>query len=111
MAAEELAVEVSGAGPTRERAFGAAMAQVQAQVRDRVPGMPVRIEPRGIALVRATEERRTERFLGLFLPRTRSHFTLVVSVTVQVTAFPLDDVEFALRDERLSPIQRLLHLR
>ncbi|MFC3999903.1 DUF4312 family protein [Nocardiopsis sediminis] len=111
MAAVELTVEVSGSGPTRERAFAAAMAQVQARVRDRVAGVPIRIEPRDIALVRATEERRTERFLGLFLPRTRSDFALVVSVTVHVTAFRLDDVEFAVSDEHLSPIQRLLHLR
>lgn len=111
MAAEEAVIEVTGVGPTRERAFAEAMAQVQTGVAEAVRGIPIRIEPSEVTVLSASENRRTERFMGLFLPRTRSRFALSLRVTAAVTVFPLADVDFTVDGDGPTTIQRILQMR
>lgn len=104
-------VRVSGTGPTRERAFAAAMQQIQGRVGKETTGVCFRVEPLDVTVLSAVEHRWTERFLGLLFPRSRRKFTLTLRIETRVMAIDLDAVDFSVREERLTPLQHALHMR
>lgn len=104
-------LRLTGRGPSRRRAFAEAMAQVARAVADRADGVPYRVEPLSVEVVDAVEHRWQERFLGLLFPRTRSRYELTLRIEVRVAALDLAGVEFAVREERLSPLQHVLRMR
>lgn len=104
-------LHLTGSGPTRERAFAAAMAQVQHAVGERTTGVCFRVEPVDLEVVSAVEHRWTERFLGVLFPRRRAGYELTLRIEVRAAALDLDAVDFSVREERLSPLQHALHMR
>ncbi|WP_428950162.1 DUF4312 family protein [Streptomyces sp. cg35] len=104
-------LRLSGTGPTREKAFATAIGQVQSAVGKRTDGVCFRVEPLELDVVSAVEHRWTERFLGLFFPRTRQRFEITLRIEVQVASLDLDVLDFAVREERLSPLQHALRMR
>ncbi|MGY0020828.1 DUF4312 family protein [Streptomyces sp. YJ-C3] len=104
-------LRLSGTGPTREKAFATAIGQVQSAVGKRTDGVCFRVEPLELDVVSAVEHRWTERFLGLFFPRTRQRFEITLRIEVQVASLDLDALDFAVREERLSPLQHALRMR
>ncbi|MEU0302012.1 DUF4312 family protein [Streptomyces sp. NPDC006175] len=107
----EHTLRLTGSGPTKERAFGAAMRQVQSAATGKGDGIAFRVEPVALEVLSAAEHHRTERFLGLLFARKRIHFEITVRVRVRVTSLDLDSVDFAVREEKLSATQRLLQMR
>ncbi len=107
----ERTLRLTGTGPTKERAFGTAMRQVQSAATGEADGIAFRVEPLSLDVLSAVEHRRTERFLGILFARKRVHFEITVRVRVRVTSLDLDGVDFAVREERLTPAQHLLHMR
>ncbi|MFJ8825092.1 DUF4312 family protein [Streptomyces sp. NPDC102467] len=104
-------LRLTGSGPTKEKAFATAIGQVQSAVGKRTDGVSFRVEPLDLEVVSAVEHRWTERFLGLLFPRTRRRFEITLRIDVQVASLDLDTLDFALREERLSPLQHALHMR
>lgn len=107
----EHTLRLTGTGPTKERAFGAAMRQVQPAATGKGGGIAFRVEPVALEVLSAAEHRRTERFLGVLFARKRVHFEITVRVRVRVTSLDLDSVDFAVREEKLSATQHLLQMR
>ncbi|MEV8225347.1 DUF4312 family protein [Streptomyces sp. NPDC079167] len=107
----EHTLRLTGSGPTKERAFGAAMRQVQSAATGKGDGIAFRVEPVALEVLSAAEHHRTERFLGLLFARKRIHFEITVRVRVRVTSLDLDSVDFAVREEKLSTTQHLLQMR
>ncbi|MDX3767460.1 DUF4312 family protein [Streptomyces sp. NBC_01707] len=106
-----LTVRVTGTGPTRERAFAAAMQQVRQEVGKQVDGVCYRVEPQSLEVASATEYRWTERFLGLLFARARRRFELNLLVRVRAGHLDLEGLDFIVREERLTPLQHALHMR
>ncbi|MEU8708223.1 DUF4312 family protein [Streptomyces sp. NPDC048565] len=107
----EQTLRLTGTGPTKERAFGAAMRQVQSAATGEGGGVTFRVEPLSLDVLSAAEHRRTERFLGVLFARRRVHFEITVRVRVRITSLDLDSVDFAVREEKLTATQHLLHMR
>ncbi|MGD3107334.1 DUF4312 family protein [Streptomyces sp. YGL11-2] len=108
---ERRTVRVDGAGPTRERAFAAALRQVAAAVGEAVDGVCYRVEPLAVEVVSAVEHRWTERFLGLLFPRECRRYELTLRIEVRVAALDPDAIAFTVREERLTPLQHALRMR
>ncbi|MET9494072.1 DUF4312 family protein [Streptomyces sp. NPDC006552] len=104
-------LRLSGSGPTREKAFATAIGQVQSAVGERTDGVSFRVEPLELDVVSAVEHRWTERFLGLFFPRTRRRYEITLRIEVQVASLDLDALDFTVREERLTPLQHALRMR
>ncbi|MGW6139264.1 DUF4312 family protein [Streptomyces sp. NPDC055140] len=104
-------VRVSGTGPTREKAFAAAMQQVSGAVGKLTDGVCFRVEPLAVEIASAVEHRWTERFLGLLFARERRSYELTLRIEVRTAALDLDAIAFSVREERLTPLQHALHMR
>jgi len=104
-------LRLTGSGPTREKAFAAAMRQVQQAVGERTDGVCFRVEPVRLTVLSAVEHRWTERFLGLLFPRKRSRFELTLRIDVRAFALDVDGLHFSVREEQLTPLQHVLQMR
>jgi uncharacterized protein (TIGR03578 family) len=102
---------VVGRAEKKENAFAKAFAQIQAEVKKRVSGLVIRIEPQDVEVESAVATRYTERFLGLLFPRERTRYEITVRVTVLVTTIDIDAIQFQERVEQLNPLQRVLYMR
>ncbi|ROQ60239.1 uncharacterized protein (TIGR03578 family) [Streptomyces sp. 840.1] len=107
----EQTLRLTGTGPTKERAFGAVMRQVQSAAAGKDGGVTFRVEPLALEVLSAEEHHRTERFLGVLFPRKRVHYEISMNVRVRITSLDLDAVDFAVREEKLSTTQHLLQMR
>jgi len=87
-------VRVMGKGESKTRAFSDALNHVQAAVMKASPHILLRIEPQDVQVVDAQESTRKEAFLFFFLRRERRAYSVVLDVTVNVTAINLDKVDF-----------------
>ncbi len=55
----------------------------------------LRIEPVNVDILKAVENKYTERFLFFFFPRQRISYEVELSVTVAVTEIKLADISFS----------------
>ena len=55
----------------------------------------LRIEPVNVDILKAVENKYTERFLFFFFPRQRISYEVEISVTVAVTEIKLADISFS----------------
>lgn len=88
-------VRVTGVGPTKAGAFSSAISQVQRQVLQKANLILLRIEPVDVAVIRAQESKKTERFLFFFLPREKRTFHVELDITVNITAIDPEKVNFS----------------
>lgn len=86
-------VIVSGKGETKQHAFASALAEIQNKLMASAKVL-LRIEPVNVEVLKAIENKYTERFLFFFFPRQRVNYEVELSVTVTVTEIRLADVPF-----------------
>lgn len=66
---------IEGTGKTKEEALGKVFALFRKKVQDETDGVIVKLEPLETYLINIKEEKKTERFLELFMPREKTtHF-------------------------------------
>lgn len=88
-------VVVKGSGKTKNEAMSHALSQIQKTILKDSQKIILRIEPVNINIVSATYKEVKERFLLFFLPRIKTTYFLTLEVTVDITLFDLDKVEFS----------------
>ena len=84
-------VIVSGKGETKQHAFASALAEIQNKIMEQ-SNVLLRIEPVNVDILKAVENKYTERFLFFFFPRQRISYEVELSVTVAVK---LADISFS----------------
>ncbi|MDQ8216523.1 DUF4312 family protein [Enterococcus faecium] len=87
-------VTVSGKGETKQHAFASALAEIQNKIMEQ-SNVLLRIEPVNVDILKAVENKYTERFLFFFFPRQRISYEVELSVTVAVTEIKLADISFS----------------
>ncbi|PKH23152.1 cytoplasmic protein [Enterobacterales bacterium CwR94] len=87
-------VTVSGKGDSKAKAFADALSRVQHTVLRNTNKILLRIEPQDVKVLRAQEQVRTEKFLFFFLARERKNYQVELEVTVNVTSFDGDKIDF-----------------
>jgi len=92
-----LTVQVAGKGETKNGAFAAALSQVQSVVMKSTGYVLLRIEPEEVKIIKAEEQRTTEKFLFFFLPREKKSYSVVLDITVSITMIDTEKVPFTLR--------------
>lgn len=92
----EIKVQVSGQGKTKNEAFSSALNQIQKTILKQHDQLILRIEPVDIEVLKSEYNEKTERFLFLFFPRVKTNYFVSLEVTVDVTLFSLEDVDFKL---------------
>lgn len=87
-------VVVAGKGATKSHAFAAALAEIQNKLMKQSEVL-LRVEPLNVDVLKAVENKYTERFLFFFFPRQRISYEVELSVTVAVTEISLTEVSFS----------------
>lgn len=77
-----LILESSGA--SRERAYANIFSDLRKKIYDKVDGLIIHMEPLEVYELETKRETRTEKFLGLFMPREKEDFYVKVEVVVRV---------------------------
>lgn len=108
---QEYKLTLHGQGKSKEAAFHHVFSQLKTHVVRELPDLVLRMEPRGVKVLSATQTTYTERFLGLFFPRVRTRYEITVEVTMELKTISLADIEFTEQREELSPLKRVLHMR
>ncbi|WP_417879924.1 DUF4312 family protein [Vibrio sp.] len=88
-------VRVQGSGKTKNDAMSHALSKIQKTILKDSKKIILRIEPIDIEIIQSTYNEVTEKFMFLFLPRVKTTYFLTLDVTVDITLFDLDDVEFS----------------
>lgn len=91
---QRILVRVKGTGDSKQKAFAAALGQVQKEVLKNSSNIILRIEPLDVQVVTAKEEATTERFLFFFLPRKRMFYEFTLDVSVDMSFVDLSDIDF-----------------
>lgn len=91
---QQQVIRVTGVCEQREKAFADALNQIQRKVIKDSKDVTVRIEPVSIQVVEAKKEISIERFLFLFLPRTKERFTVTLDVKVEITMIEMESIQF-----------------
>ncbi|MCH3669361.1 DUF4312 family protein, partial [Enterococcus faecium] len=71
-----------------------ALAEIQNKIMEQ-SNVLLRIEPVNVDILKAVENKYTERFLFFFFPRQRISYEVELSVTVAVTEIKLADISFS----------------
>ena len=87
-------VNVSGKGDSKSKAFADALSRVQHSVLKSTGKILLRIEPVDVQVLRATESRKTEKFLFFFLAREKRLYNVELAITVNVSVIDTDNVDF-----------------
>lgn len=92
-------VRIIGKGKTKQHAVNAALSQVQRQVMAKYPSaMILRIEPRDVAILTATEKRYKETFFFFLFPRIRHEFEVELEIALELAVMHIDKVNFNAED-------------
>ncbi|UFJ39104.1 DUF4312 family protein [Brevibacillus humidisoli] len=99
---------LSGSGETKEAAFNQIFGQIKKTIAREIPDLVVRIEPMQVDVLSAVMSSYTERFFGLFFPRTRIKYEIKAIVQVRLGLIELDKIEFKQKEHQVSTVQQLL---
>jgi uncharacterized protein (TIGR03578 family) len=77
-------LSLTGSGETREEALNQILTAMRQRIMKETPGPILFMAPVGLEITRATSQSRTERFLGLLWPRTRTRVELEARMQVEV---------------------------
>lgn len=93
-------VRVRGRGETKQKAFAAALSSVQRTVLDQnANNILLRIQPLDVAVVKAIEVKRREKFFFFFFPRDRVMYDIILDVEIDVTTIDVQEIEFELHNK------------
>lgn len=87
-------IRVEGAGKEKTQAFASALNSIHTKVLKESNEVVLRIEPLDVQVLVAEEETFIEKFLFLFLPRTRVTYRVVLNVEIEVTLIEMEKVTF-----------------
>ncbi|MDY6867405.1 MAG: DUF4312 family protein [Chloroflexota bacterium] len=76
--------DLTGEGKSLEEVYNRIFSMVRSKVYDAVPGVIIQMEPKEVYLVSMEEEKVTEKFLFLFLPREKTNWTVKVKLVVDI---------------------------
>lgn len=82
---------LTGSGETREAALNEILTKMRQQIMKEVGGPVLFMAPVGLDLTQANESQKSEKFLGLLWPRTRSRFNLEARIQVEVRWLQFQD--------------------
>lgn len=94
---QQMTVRVKGTGNSQQKAFAAALAQVQREILKNSNSIILRIEPLDVQVVTAYADISTEKFLFFFLPRKKELYEITIDVVVDVTFVDMADIEFVVK--------------
>lgn len=92
----EMTLQAEGSGPTKEQALNAAFSNIK----NKVGGTPLRIEPLEAEVLEAEQIQYTERFLFLFFKRTRFRYFLRLNVRVRVVLVNVENIPFKIKTDK-----------
>lgn len=92
---QQITVRVKGNGDSKQRAFAAALAQVQREVLKNTSNIILRIEPLDVQVICATEELSTEKFLFFFLARKKTFYELTLDVAIELSFVDMSEITFS----------------
>lgn len=75
---------VEGSGKTKEEALGRVFALFRKKVQSETDGVIVKLEPLETYLLNIREEKRTERFLELFMPREKTTYFIEMEIEYEI---------------------------
>lgn len=75
---------VEGSGKTKEEALGRVFALFRKKVQAETDGVIVKLEPLETYLLNIKEEKKTERFLELFMPREKTTYTIEMEIEYEI---------------------------
>ncbi|WP_413524602.1 DUF4312 family protein [Carnobacterium divergens] len=87
-------IRVEGTGKEKTQAFASALNRIHTKVLKESNEVVLRIEPLDVQVLVAEEETFIEKFLFLFLPRTRVTYRVVLNVEIEVTLIEMEKVTF-----------------
>ncbi|WYJ90094.1 hypothetical protein A5888_001822 [Enterococcus sp. 9E7_DIV0242] len=87
-------VKVSGKGENKAAAFSSALSNVSKQILKESTDVLLRIEPKDVDILSATEKNYTERFLFFFFPRKRTTYEVELNVEVEISMIDMAEVPF-----------------
>ncbi|SBO17220.1 DUF4312 family protein [Carnobacterium divergens] len=87
-------IRVEGTGKEKKQAFASALNRIHTKVLKESNEVVLRIESLDVQVLVAEEETFTEKFLFLFLPRTRVTYRVVLNVEIEVTLIEMEKVTF-----------------
>lgn len=87
-------VKVSGKGENKAAAFSSALSSVSKQILKESTDVLLRIEPKDVDILSATEKKYTERFLFFFFPRKRTTYEVELNVEVEISLIDMAEVPF-----------------
>ncbi|MBA3927077.1 DUF4312 family protein [Listeria rustica] len=102
-------VQITGKGKTKQHAINAALGQVQKQVMAKYPNtMILRIEPRDVSILTATEKRYKETFMFFLFPRIRQEFEVKLEIALDLAVMHIEKVNFTVEDNTKNKLMKKL---
>lgn len=92
---KEQIVIVDGKGEDKKAAFANALNSIQKQILKESSNVLLRIEPKNVEVLVATEKKEIERFLFIFFPRERKSYSVQLKVTVDISFLPIEQITFS----------------
>ncbi len=77
-------LSIEGTGKTKEEALGKVFALFRKKVQDETDGVIVKLEPLETYLINIKEEKKTERFLELFMPREKTTYFIEMEIEYEI---------------------------
>lgn len=93
-------VQVNGRGDTKQKAFAAALSNVQRTVLGQNENnIILSIKPLDVTVVKAVKTVRREKFFFFFFPRDRVVYDITLDIQIDVTTLDVQEIEFELNNK------------
>ncbi|MDP4098348.1 DUF4312 family protein [Paenibacillus sp. P96] len=108
---KEITLTITGSGESERAAFQHILNEMKKQVTANDADMMLQIEPRNMEVLSAAKTVRTEKFLGILFPRTRTRYEVKAKITVMLRYMDLSKIEYEVHEEKQTAIQHVIRMR
>lgn len=108
---KEVTLTVTGKGESERVAFQHILNEMKRQVTGNDADMMLQIEPRNMEVLSAVKTMYTEKFLGIFFPRTRVCYEIKASITVMLRYMDLSKIEYEIHEQKETALQHVIRMR
>lgn len=108
---KEVTLTLTGSGESERAAFQNILNEMKKQVTGNDADMMLQIEPRNMEVLSADKTVRTEKFLGILFPRTRTRYEIKANITVMLRYMDLSKIEYKVHEEKQSAMQHIIRMR
>lgn len=108
---KEVTLTLTGTGESERAAFQHILNEMKKQVTRNDADMMLQIEPRNMEVLSAVRTVRTEKFLGILFPRTRTRYEIKATITVMLRYMDLSKIEYEVHEEKQTAIQHVMRMR